>query len=268
MSEENGSPEQLPVVPTDRISSVRTEEIHRPPSWMERLRVWLEGLPRARLYVALFLIVWLSLTLLIGVDLRPAILLGNPNPWTMFFGVGIVVATEMWIAWYFFERFGRKILRSNPLIRILLAASLLILFTALARVFILLSLPPYLIPLPGLSILGTILLGPRLMFVMVVITGVNVGIIANSDFFLTATLLLTSGFAIYTVLRVGPRMELLRAGLIIALVSATVTFAIALIGGRELMSAVQLGGIGLVNGLLSLMLAMPSFPSWRTPSTS
>src|SRR5919199_3492348 len=247
MSEENGSPDGQPVIaPAGESPGRKMEEFHRPPTRMERLRVWLEGLPRVRLYVALLLIVWLSLTLLIGADVRP-LASGSPNPWTAFLGVGIVVATEMWIAWYFLERFGRKILRSNALIRILLAASLLILFTALARIFILFSLPPYLIPLAGLSIIGTILLGPRLMFVMVVIAAVNVGIIAGNDFFLTASLLLTSGFAIYTVLRVGPRTEFVRAGLLIALVTAIVTFAVALIGGWSLRTAVELGGIGLTN---------------------
>ncbi len=187
-------------------------------------------------------------------------LVGGFNPWTMFLGVGIVAATEMWIAWYFFERFGRKILKRNALTRLMLAASLLILFTALARLFVLLSLPSYLIPLAGLSILGTILLGPRLMFVMVVFVGVNTGIIGGNDFFLTAALMLVSGFAIYTVLRVGPRTELLRAGLLIALVSGVVTFAVALIGGGGLRTALAQGGIGVANGLLSLALAMVLLP--------
>ena len=259
MSEESGIPDQpaAAVAPAGGLSN--REGFHRPPTRMERLRAWLEGLPRVQLYVTLLLIVWLSLTLLIGADVRP-FALGGPNPWTAFLGVGIVVATEMWISWYFLERFGKRILRSNALIRILLAALLLILFTTLARVFVLLSLPPYLIPLAGLSILGTILLGPRLMFLMVVITSVNVGILAGNDFFLTATLLLVSGFSIYTVLRVGPRLELLRAGLVIALVSGIVTFAVALIGGGNLEAAVGRGGLGLVNGLLSLMLAMVLLP--------
>src|SRR5919206_4112051 len=259
MSEESGIPDQpaAAVAPAGGLSN--REGFHRPPTRMERLRAWLEGLPRVRLYVALLFIVWLSLTLLIGADVRP-LASGSPNPWTAFLGVGIVVATEMWIAWYFLERFGKRILRSNALIRILLAASLLVLFTTLARVFVLLSLPPYLIPLAGLSILGTILLGPRLMFLMVVITSVNVGILAGNDFFLTAILLLTSGFAIYTVLRVGSRMELLRAGLLIALVSGIVTFAVVLIGGGSLRTVAEQGGIGTVNGLLSLMLAMVLLP--------
>src|SRR5215204_3084069 len=216
----NGAPDQPAFVPADAppgaaavvgSSGGKGEEFHRPPTRIERLRSWLEGLPRVRLYVTLLSIVWLSLTLLIGVNVNPFASRGGPNPWTAMLGVGIVVATEMWISWYFLERFGRKILRENTLVRILLAASLLILFTALARVFVSLSLPLYLIPLPGLSILGTILLGPRLMFVMVVITGVNVGIIAGSDFFLTAALLLVSGVAVYTVLSVGRQMQLLRA---------------------------------------------------------
>ncbi len=256
---ENGASNRPIDAPAEVAPGRRAEEFHRPPTRMERLRTWLEGLPRVRLYAALLFIVWFSLTLLIGVDVRPAAS-GGPSPPTIFLGVGIVVATEMWIAWYFLERFGKKILRNNALIRILLAASLLILFTLLARVFILLGLPSYLIPLAGLSILGTILLGPRLMFVMVVIAAVNTGIIAGNDFFLTATLLLTSGFAIYTVLRVGPRTEFLRAGLLIALVTAVVTFAVALIGGDRLEIALRLGGIGLTNGLLSLMLAMVLLP--------
>jgi putative nucleotidyltransferase with HDIG domain len=240
-------------------SDKKAEGFHRPPTRMERLRAWLERLPRVRLYVALLLIVWLSLTLLISVDISSPVA-GISTPWTRFLGVGIVIATEMWITWYFLERFGKRILRSNALIRILLAALLLILFAALAKAFIVLSLPPYLIPLAGLSILGTILLGPRLMFLMVVITSVNVGILAGNDFFLTAILLLTSGFAIYTVLRVGSRMELLRAGLLIALVSGIVTFAVVLIGGSGLRTVPEQGGIGIVNGLLSLMLAMVLLP--------
>ena len=187
-------------------------------------------------------------------------LTGGANPWSVFLGVGIVVATEMWIAWYFLERFGKRILKGKAIIRILLASLLLILFTALARAFVLLSLPSYLIPLAGLSILGTILLVPCLMFLMVVIESVNIGIIAGNDFFLASVLLLTSGFAIYTVLRVGPRTEFLWAGLPIALVTGVVTFAFALIGGGGLRGAVGQGGIGLANGLLSLMLAMVLLP--------
>jgi len=262
MSEESASPDQRPVIPPPEgsPSGPKAEEFHRPPSRTERIRVWLEGLPRVRLYASLLLIVWLSLTFLIGFDVRPQVSDG-PSSWTAFLGVGIVVATEAWIARYFLERFGQRILRSNALIRVLLAALLLVLFTALARAFILFSLPPYLIPLAGLSILGTILLGPRLMFLMVVITSVNVGILAGNDFSLTASLLLASGFAIYTVvLRVGPRMELLRAGLLIALVSGIVTFAVALVEGNVLRTAVERGGIGLVNGILSLMLAMVLLP--------
>jgi len=260
MSEEGASPDQRLA---NGLSGGKMEEFHRPPSRMERLRAWLEKLPRVRLYVTVLLIVWLSLTLLIGFDVRPLVS-GSPNPWTAFLGVGIVVATEMWISWYFLERFGKRILRGNALIRVLLAASLLVLFTALARAFVLFSLPPYLIPLAGLSILGTILLGPRLMFLMVVITSVNVGIIAGTVFFLTAALLLTSGFAIYTALRVGPRMQLLRAGSLIALVSGIVAFAVALLGGEGLRAAVMLGGIGLANGVLSLMLAMVLLPLFES----
>lgn len=184
----------------------------------------------------------------------------DTNPWTVFLGVGLVVALEMGIAWYFLERFGRRILRTNALIRILLAASLTILFTALARLFITLSFDPYLTPLAGLSILGTILLGPRLMFLMVVVTSVNVGIIGGNDFLLTAALLLASGFAIYTVVRVNSRTQLLKAGLFIAAVMAVVTFATSLIGGAALQDGLWKGVIGLANGLLSLMLAMMLLP--------
>ena len=184
----------------------------------------------------------------------------DTNPWTVFLGVGLVVATEMGIAWYFMERFGRRILKANAAIRILLAASLTVLFTVLARAFISLGYDPYLTPLAGLSVLGTILLGPRLMFLMVVISSINIGIIGGDDFLLTASLLLSSGFAIYTAVRVSSRQELLKAGLFIALVTAVVAFAVSLIGGSGPSVALWQGVKGMGNGLLSLMLAMVLLP--------
>ena len=180
--------------------------------------------------------------------------------WTVFLGVGLVVAAEMGMAWYFLERFGRRILRTNSVVRIILAASLTILFTALARLFIALSFDPYLTPLAGLSIIGTMLLGPRLMFLMVVVTSVNIGIIGGNDFYLSAALLLASGFAIYTVVRVDSRTQLLKAGLFVAGVTSLVTFAVSLVGGNTFSSALWQGVIGLGNGLLSLMLAMVLLP--------
>jgi len=187
------------------------------------------------------------------------------NPWTVFLGTALVIATELWIALYFLERFGVRILKGKAAIRVLLAALLVVIFTALARIFVVLGLPSYLIPLPGLSMIGTILLGPRLMFLLVVVSSVNVGIIAGNDFFLTAALLLTSGFAIYAVLRrVGPRTELLWAGLFVAAVSGVVAFAVGLIAGGGLRAALSQGGLGLANGFLSLMLAMVLLPLLET----
>lgn len=184
----------------------------------------------------------------------------DANPWTAFLGVGIVVAAEMGIAWYFMERFGRRLFKANAVFKILLAASLTVLFTALARLFIMLSVNPYLTPLAGLSIIGTLLLGPRLMFLMVVITSVNVGIIAGNDFFLMQALLLSSGFAIYTAIRATSRTRLLKAGIVVAAVTAVVMFAGALIGGSDLSAALVQGVRGLANGLLSLMIAMVLLP--------
>jgi putative nucleotidyltransferase with HDIG domain len=136
----------------------------------------------------------------------------------------------------------------------------MILFTALARLFIELNFNPYLTPLAGLSIIGTMLLGPRIMFLVVVITSINVGIMSGNDFLLTAALLLGSGFAIYTVVRVRSRQQLLKAGLFIALVTAVVTFAVGLLGGGTPSEALWQGLLGLVNGLLSLMLALVLLP--------
>jgi putative nucleotidyltransferase with HDIG domain len=98
------------------------------------------------------------------------------------------------------------------------------------------------------------------MFLMVVITSVNVGILSGNNFLLTAALLLGSGFAIYTTVRVDSRQRLLKAGLVIAAVMSVVTFAVGLIGGGDPKDALWLGVLGLGNGLLSLMLAMVLMP--------
>jgi cyclic-di-AMP phosphodiesterase PgpH len=255
----------------------RVDELHRPPTRFETFRAWIEGLPKVRLYVSLILITWLSLTALVGLGIERVIAQGIIEPgdptrlesqnlireadsWMTLLGVALVVATEMGIAWYFLERFGRRVLKTNMEIQLVLAVSLTILFTALARFFIELDFNPYLTPLAGLSIIGTMLLGPRLMFLIVAITGINVGIMSGNDFLLTAALLLGSGFAIYTVVRVRSRQRLLKAGLFVAVVMAIVTFAVSLIGGSNLPDAVWLGMLGLGNGLLSLGLAMVLLP--------
>jgi putative nucleotidyltransferase with HDIG domain len=234
-----------------------------------------------RLYVFLTAVTWIALTALIGVGSRPpiernvpegiiegrdlgqleAMLLDpNPNPWTVLLGVALVVGIELGIGWYFLERFGKRILKTNTAIRIALAASLTILFTALARFFTELNFNEYLTPLAGLSVIGTMLLGPRLMFLLVVVTSVNIGIMSGNDFLLTTSLLLSSGFAIYTVIRVDSRQRLLKAGLFIAAVTGVVTFAVGLIGGANFPDAAWQGVLGLGSGLLSLMLAMVLLP--------
>jgi cyclic-di-AMP phosphodiesterase PgpH len=245
------------------------------PPRFERFRGWVEGLPKARLYFALVLVSWVSLTALIALGARPPLeravahglmegvtpaqleqlnLSRSWNQWKELLGVALVVAVEMGMASYFVDRFGNRILKTNAAIRIVLAASLTILFTALARFFIELEFNPYLTPLAGLSIIGTMLLGPRLTSLMVVITSVNVGIM-RVDTFLTAALLLVSGFAIYTVARVDSRQALLKAGLVIAVIMATVTSAVS-----DLSDTLWLGALGLGNGVLSLMLAMVLLP--------
>lgn len=265
-------------IPSPALGS-RVDDLHRPPTRSERLREWMEGLPTMRVYVGLTLITWITLTALIGLGSSEPIernvpegiiesgnfeqietLLQNPNPWTVLLGVALVVAIELGIAWYFLERFGRRILKTNTAIRIALAASLTVLFTALARFFIELDFNAYLTPLAGLSVIGTMLLGPRLMFLMVVVTAVNIGVMKGNDFLLTASLLLSSGFAIYTVVRVDSRQRLLKAGLVIAAVTAVVTFAVGLIGGGTFADAAWQGVLGLGSGLLSLMLAMVLLP--------
>lgn len=194
------------------------------------------------------------------VQLEALGVIGNGASWRFLLGTGLVVAAEMGVGWYFLERFGNRILRTKQVIRVTLAASLTILFTALARLFVELAVPAQVIPLAGLSILGTILLGPRLMFLMVVISSINVGIIAGNDFFLTAALLLSSGFAIYTAVRVSSRTQLLWAGVFIAFVTSLVMFAVSLIGENAFSAALWQGVLGLVNGLLSLMIAMALLP--------
>jgi cyclic-di-AMP phosphodiesterase PgpH len=256
------------------------DELHRSPTRFERFRVWVEGLPKMPLYFALVLISWVSLSALIALGAQPPLeraitqglmdgaapaqleqlnLSQSWNPWKVLFGVALVVAIEMGMAWYFMERFGNRILKTNAAIQLVLAAGLMILFTALARFFIELDFDPYLTPLAGLSIIGTILLGPRLMFLMVVISSVNVGIMSG-DNFLTTALLLGSGFAIYTTARADSRQSLLKAGLTISVVMAAVTSAVSLIGDGNFSDTLWLGVLGLGNGLLSLMLAMVLLP--------
>lgn len=258
----------------------RANQLRRSPTRFERFRGCVEDLPELRLYSAILLIIWVALTALIILGARPPLeqtieqgllegaelaqlehlnLSPGWNPWKALLGVALMVAVQMGFVWYFIGRFGNHLFKTNVAIRVVLAASLMILFTALARAFIELDFNPYLIPLAGLSIIGTMLLGTHLMLPVVVITVVNVGIMtANS--FLTAALLLVSVFAIYVVAGIDSRQGLLKAGLAIAAVMALLTSAAGLVAGSSLFATLLLGTVGFTNGLLSLMLATVLLP--------
>src|ERR671928_1522835 len=105
-----------------KFASKRVDEFHRSPTRFERFRAWIERIPKVRLYVVLTTVTWLALTALIGIGPRPLIerviaqgiidpsdraklesldLLQQADPWLALIGVAIVVAAEMWMAWYF-----------------------------------------------------------------------------------------------------------------------------------------------------------------------
>src|ERR687890_1958383 len=137
--------------------SKRVDELHRSPTRFERFRARIEHIPKVRLYVGLTTLTWFALTALIGIGPRPLIerviaqgiidpsdrsrlesldLLHPSDPWMALVGVGIVVAAEMWISWYFLERFGQRILKTNSAIRLGLAPSPPGLFTPPPRLLI------------------------------------------------------------------------------------------------------------------------------------
>lgn len=167
-------------------------------------------------------------------------------------GVGLVALVQVLILFFYINRFEQKVRVSRALQFIV--ASLVLLFTAMTRIFQIEPLSPLLVPFAALAMLGTFLLGTRLALIMVLIVGADLAVTAGTDpqFLLVA---LMGGLAgAFLVTNVFQRRDLIRAGIISGGVIIVTAVGAGQLGESSWWRVLSGGAWGVGNAALAVML--------------
>ncbi|MHB0866097.1 MAG: HD family phosphohydrolase [Thermoleophilia bacterium] len=167
-------------------------------------------------------------------------------------GVGLMVLVQVLIMFLYINRFEPKVRASRA--QQFIVASLVLLFTAMIRIFEIEPLSPLLVPFSALAMLGTFLVGTRLALIMVLIVSANLAMTAGSDpqFLLVA---LMSGLAgAFLVTNVFQRRDLIRAGIIAGIVIIVTAVGGGQLGESSWWRILSGGAWGAGNAVLAVML--------------
>ncbi|HAW60156.1 MAG TPA: metal-dependent phosphohydrolase [Actinobacteria bacterium] len=121
-------------------------------------------------------------------------------------------------------------------------------------------LPSHLIPLAAVAMLTTILFGPKLGVVMVLVVGLLTGQIVRNDLQYLTVAIFSGLFAVYLVHRIRHRSDLARAGIWISLVLALLCFATGLMVEVRLLEVLKDAAWGLVSGVSSAVITAGVLP--------
>lgn len=166
-------------------------------------------------------------------------------------GLGLLLTMELLLLGLYIRRFEKPVRSTRS--RQMMVASLLVLFMVIDRLSILAPLSPLIVPMSSLGMLGTLMLRSRLAVILVVITSVNLAAVGADDpqFIITA---LFGGLAgVFLVTNVMQRRDLLKAGLLAALVVVAAAVASSQIGEASWSRAGSAVLWGLGNGAVAIV---------------
>jgi hypothetical protein len=161
----------------------------------------------------------------------------------------------------FFNRFRPKIAADWRIVAMICLVFLV--FSLLCRLFSVFMdenlMWGYLIPLAVVGLTMAVLLDDLVAFVMVVIGAVVTGLMVKGNIYLMMTALLSGTASIFLVTRFQQREKLFRVGAGLSASIAVVSMITASLVKDYRFVAVA-GGLGLANGVISMLLALGSFP--------
>ncbi len=181
-------------------------------------------------------------------------LVGRPLGWEIWLGSFIVVVLQLLVLSGLLSRTNRPVLKDNTLM--LALATLIVLFTLLARITVVAPLSPYLVPLAALAMTTSIITKPRTALLLVSMQALNIGLMTGMDFGFVLVALLTAVFSLYSVSHLAQRSELLLAGVLVAAVAGAAVFAAELLREAPILDALRTSLWGLGNGALSMVLTV------------
>lgn len=169
-------------------------------------------------------------------------------------GIGLLALIEVLILALYINRFEQRVRGSRSLMFIV--ASLLVLFTGIARVSVEAPLSPLIVPLAALGMLGTLMLQTRLSAFLVVLTSIDLAVVGGSDPQFVVMALLGGIAGVFLVTNVTQRRDLLKAGVYASLVVVVTAIGASQIGQSSWSRAGAALAWGVGNGFLSMIATL------------
>lgn len=126
------------------------------------------------------------------------------------------------------------------------------------------EISPYLMPVPLVGILATLLVGPRPAVVMTAVSTVAALLLGYAGGAQTVAAVVASIACIVMTARLRQRADMFRVGAFIMLILGTVSFAASLASGNDLVSSALSGGYGLLGGLITAILMVGLLPFFES----
>jgi hypothetical protein len=177
---------------------------------------------------------------------------GSGRKYGAIMGLGLVALIETLFVSLYIRRFEKKVRPSRSLQFIV--ASLVLVFTLMARVTIVEPISPLLMPVAALGMLGTFMLGTRLAVIMAIVCGANLAVIAGPDPQFTLVALFGGVCGAFLVTNLSQRRDLVRAGFIAGGVIVTTAIGAGQIAESSFARAMTAALWGSANAVLSIGL--------------
>ncbi|MBC7334107.1 MAG: HDIG domain-containing protein, partial [Actinobacteria bacterium] len=194
--------------------------------------------------------------------LRKLGLLESGFKWDQFLYIFFISSAILLLFGFYIYKFEFKVYRNVK--KLVIISMLLVLFTAIARLFTILSsihlnFWNYLFPVMAASMLSTIIFDVPLGLLMTICLSVFSGIVANFDFNIILAYMTGGIFATYLVSNVSQRSQVMRAGFISSLILGFSFLTVNLIRG-ELAAITFYAVLGVINGIICAIITIGFLP--------
>jgi cyclic-di-AMP phosphodiesterase PgpH len=173
--------------------------------------------------------------------------------------LAVLVLLSMILLGFYLYRYARQIFESNNDLIILQLVSILVI--ALAKIFNVIGLSGYLIPLGMVSILMTILVDIDLAILMTVLLNILIAVIYHNDMNLFVVHLLGGLVGVFSASSIRQRSDLIRSGLFISLANALGIISFTALLQRSRVDVVAYNTLwGIINGFFCGVLSIGFLP--------
>lgn len=171
-------------------------------------------------------------------------------------GTIFLAATLVGILTFSIYYFHKNIFENN----IYLALLILIILSTLVISFSIKSISNYLMPTAAGSMLISVLVNPSVALISSFIMSIAIGIMLGNDFSIALSALFGALAGVFCTAKVSQRSDLTKAGGIIGIVNIFIIFGLELLKNNNLIDMLKQAPWGIVNGILSSVLAIGTLP--------